>query len=155
MLFNIDTKPPKNVAELLELISSLKSRKTIYQTLMTHMRVAYQKSDSGPAEMRMSRDDQAFVSEAHIEQTLVEIEERINYIDAQIEELQDQPVGGGTPPATEAAAPAAATKQETTTSEKQEQAGAQPATVLPLAGPSVTTEKKEPTSGKPPRNRPS
>lgn len=152
MQFNIDIPVPKTVAELLELISTLKSRKTIYQTLIVHLRISYMKSDSGPAEMRMSRDDNAFVSEKHLDQTMVELEERINYLDAQIEELQEQPVGGGAPPAAEAAV-----KPEVTPSVQPQPAPAsagEQVSVLPLAGPSVTTEKKE-QSVKPPRNRPS
>lgn len=161
MQFNAGLTVPKTVAELMELISELRSRKSVYQMFIGHVRICYQKSDSGPAEMKITREDLGIVPESHIEKTVLEIEERINFIDAQIEELQGQPIGGGTPPVAEAA-PA-------TNAPTPEQAPATPTAPAPEAQGSVlqvgagpgqppkTAEKKEVPSGKPkpPGGRPS
>lgn len=109
------TPPPKTILLLLEQISKLQSRKAVYSTLISHLRICYQKSDSGAAEMRVTREDLATVPERHIEETIIEIEERIDVINAELEELQNQPFGGGAPPQAEvtvpATAPAAAAEQ--------------------------------------------
>lgn len=162
MQFNAGLPAPKTVAELMELISELRSRKSVYQMLIAHIRICYQKSDSGPAEMKITREDLGIVPELHIEKTVVEIEERINFIDAQIEELQGQPVGGGTPPVAEAAPATNAPPAEdpapvVSTAPAPEALGS----VLQIgAGPGQppkTAEKKEVPSGKPrtPGGRPS
>ncbi len=154
MQFNAGLPVPKTVAELMELISELRSRRSIYGALIAHLRICYQKSDAGPAEMKMTRDDLGIVSEVHLEKTIVEIENRINFIDAQIEELESQPFGGGSPPAAEVAkveanvpTPAAATPAAPTA-----QAPGQQGSVLPVIGtgqPPATAEKKEVPSAKP------
>lgn len=112
----MSTSPPKTILLLLEQISKLQSRKAVYSTLISHLRICYRKSDSGAAEMRVTREDLATVPERHIEETIIEIEERIDVINAELEELQNQPFGGGAPPQAEvtvpAAAPAAEAEQE-------------------------------------------
>jgi len=92
---------PKTIAEVLELISKLKSRKAVYGVSISHLRAFYRKTDAGPAELVMQREDMGSVPEEHIELSLIEMEQRIDEIDAELEELQNQPVGGGTPPAAE------------------------------------------------------
>lgn len=137
MQFNVGIPLPKTVAELLELVSALRSRKAVYTTLISHLKICYQKSDTGPAEMKITRDDLATVSEKDIERTIIEVEERINYIDAQIEELQAQPFGPSTPPVAAIAAPVAAPA-----------AAAAPAG-KPAAAPAVGPKKEGTPSAKP------
>lgn len=137
MQFNDGTKLPKTVAELLQLVSALRSRKAVYTTLIQHLKICYQKSDAGPAEMKITREDMAICSEQDIESTIIEVEERINFIDAQIEELQSQPFGGGAPPVAEVAA----------TTEVSKEGAAPPSTEQ--SAPSAEPEKKGTPSGKP------
>jgi DNA-binding transcriptional MerR regulator len=92
---------PKTIAEVLELISKLKSRKAVYGVAISHLRAFYRKTDAGPAELVMQREDLGAVPEPHIELSIIEMEQRIDEIDAELEQLQNQPVGGGTPPAAE------------------------------------------------------
>lgn len=160
--FNAGLPVPKTVAELMELISELRSRKAVYATLLNHLRICYQRSDAGPAEMKMAREDLGVVPEIHIEKTVIEIEDRINIIDAQIEELQSQPFGGGTPPAAEVAQPAvqnAPTPAASTPATPAAPVPASQGSVLSVGAgqPSTSTEKKEVVSGKPkpPGGRPS
>lgn len=98
---------PKTVTALLEQISRLESRKAVYTTLISHLRICYRKSDTGPAEMKVVREDLAVVPERHIEEAIIEMEERIDTLNAELEELQNQPFGGGAPPQAEVTAPAA------------------------------------------------
>lgn len=96
---------PKTVNDLLEQISALQSRKAVYHALISHLRICYQTSDSGPPEMRIIREDLAAVPEPHIEQSIIEIEGRIDLINAEIEGLQNMPFGEGSPPQAEVAVP--------------------------------------------------
>lgn len=101
---------PRTFAEVAELVSVLRSKKAVNLMVIAHIRSAYKDTDAGKAEMRVMRDDLAFVSQAHLERSLIDLENSIELIDAELEELQNQPVGGGAPPAAEqptAATPAA------------------------------------------------
>ena len=91
---------PKTVAQLLELISKLNSRKAVFQTLITHLRTCYCESDGGPPEMRVTRDDLGTVPARHVEDAIIELETMIDLTNAELEELQNQPFGGGAPPST-------------------------------------------------------
>lgn len=92
---------PRTFAEALDLVSRLRSRKAIKMMLIAHITAAYKDSDAGKAEMRVTREDLAFVSQPHLNDMLIELEHDIELIDAEIEELQNQPIGGGAPPAAE------------------------------------------------------
>jgi len=92
---------PKTIAEVMELISKLRSEKAILNALGTHLRSFYKKSDAGPPEITLMREDFAMVSEAHIDDYIVRLEERVISIDAELEELQNKPIGGGAPPTAE------------------------------------------------------
>lgn len=93
------TPPPKTVAQLIELVAQLKSRKAVFQTLITHLRTCYCETDSGPAEMRVIREDLGVVPGLHIEKAIIELETMIDLTNAELEELQNQPFGGSPPPA--------------------------------------------------------
>lgn len=92
---------PKTIAEVMELISKLRSEKAILNAIGTHLRSFYKKSDAGPPEITLMREDFAMVSEAHIDDYIVRLEERVISIDAELEELQNKPIGGGAPPTAE------------------------------------------------------
>lgn len=101
---------PRTILEVMELVAELRSRKAVYQVAIAHLRTCYRDGDV-PAEMRMSREgDGGIVPQLHIEKALIEMEGRIDLLDAEIEELQNQPVGGGAPPAADQPALAAAAK---------------------------------------------
>lgn len=100
---------PKTIAEVMELISKLRSEKAILNAIGTHLRSFYKKSDAGPPEITLMREDFAMVSEAHIDDYIVRLEERVISIDAELEELQNQPIGGGAPPTAEQATTTPAT----------------------------------------------
>lgn len=89
---------PTTISGLLNQISELQSRKAIYLEFVAHLRICYRGADSGPAEMRITREDLAVVPERHIDAMIIELEERIHFLNAEIEELQDQPFGGEAPP---------------------------------------------------------
>lgn len=104
---------PKNVIELLAQISQLVSRKAVYHTLITHLRTCYKSTDAGAAEMRVTREDFGAVPEKHIEETIIEMEERIDIINAEIEMLQNHPFDSGAPPSsTDDETPAVAGKKK-------------------------------------------
>jgi hypothetical protein len=96
---------PRTFAEVAELVSQLRSRKAVNLMLIAHIKVAYKDTDTGRAEMRVAREDNAYVSQAHLEQSIIGLEHSIELIDAELEELQNQPVGGGAPPAAEQPSP--------------------------------------------------
>lgn len=93
--------PPLTIQLLLEQISDLQSRKAVFTMLIAHLRICYCESDSGPAELRVVREDFGVVPPKHLEKAIIELEARIDVIDAELDELQNQPFGGGTPPAAE------------------------------------------------------
>lgn len=93
---------PRTVSELLATISKLNSRKAVFQMLIVHLRNNYRKTDTGTAEMRVTREDLAIVPESHIEDSIIELETLVDVVNAELEELQNQPFGGGTPPAADA-----------------------------------------------------
>lgn len=113
MSTDVFNTPPQTIQEVIERISELRSRKAVYQTAIAHLKTCYRETDAGAAEMRMFREgDQGLVPQLHIEKSLVEMETRIDYLDAEIEELQNQPVGGGAPPVAELAAETKAETEE-------------------------------------------
>lgn len=126
------TPTPKTVSELLGLISSLVSRQAVYRMVIVHLRTCYRKTDTGPAEMRVTREDGGVVPQEHIEDTIIEIETQIDLARAELEELVARPVGGGPPPAAEVDVPQA-----------QQPAPAQPAERK------VPSGKTRPSSGSP------
>ena len=91
--------PPKTVAQLIELVSQLNSRKAVFHMLITHLRTCYCETDSGPPEMRVVREDSGVVPSLHIEKAIIELETMIDLTNAELEELQNQPFGGSAPPA--------------------------------------------------------
>ncbi len=93
---------PRTVSELLATISKLNSRKAVFQMLIIHLRNNYRKTDAGTAEMRVTREDLALVPETHIEDSIIELETLVDVVNAELEELQNQPFGGGAPPVAEA-----------------------------------------------------
>lgn len=94
----------RTFAEVAEQVSRLRSKKAINLMLIAHLKAAYKDTDAGAAEMRVYRDDLAYVSQPHLESSIMEFELSIDLIDAEIEELQNQPMGGGTPPAAQLSA---------------------------------------------------
>jgi hypothetical protein len=109
----MSTTPPRTVHELLMVISKLNSRKAVFQMLIVHLRNNYRRTDSGQPEMRVTREDMAVVPESHIEDSIIEMETMIDVVNAELEELQNQPFGGGAPPVAEAVAAEAAQKPAT------------------------------------------
>ncbi len=104
---------PRTILEVMELVSELRSRKAAYQTAIAHLRTCYMNTDAGEAEMRMAREgDQSVVPQLHIEKSIIEMEGRIDLLDAEIETLQNQPVGGSTPPVAEVAVQAEKAEEE-------------------------------------------
>jgi len=63
------------VGEIIERVSELRSDKAIITQLMVYLQAHYMSSDAGAAEMKITRYDSAFVSEAHIERFLLKLEE--------------------------------------------------------------------------------
>lgn len=100
---------PRTINALFEQVASLRSRMAVYRMLITHMRTCYKKTDAGPAEMRVVRDDGALVTERHIEQAIIEMEERIQVLEAEIDEVQEMIIEPEEP---EAAEPAPAAEPE-------------------------------------------
>lgn len=92
---------PRTFAEVAEIVSSLKSKKAVNVMLIAHIQSAYKDTDAGKAEMRVTRQDFAVVSQEHLEAAIIELESSNELIDAEIEVLSNQPVGGGSPPAAE------------------------------------------------------
>jgi hypothetical protein len=90
---------PKTIAEVLEEISKLRSRRAILGVHRSHLRNVYTKTDAGPPESRITRDDLAFVPDSHIEDAIIDLEHEIELIDVRLEELQSAPIGGGGAPA--------------------------------------------------------
>jgi hypothetical protein len=90
---------PKTIAEVMETISKLRSRRAILDVNKSHLRNVYTKTDAGPPESRITRDDLAFVPASHIEDAIIDMEHEIELIDARLEELQNAPIGGGGAPA--------------------------------------------------------
>jgi len=127
---------PKTIAEMLETISKLRSRRAILQVLITHLRHVYMETNAGPPEQRILREDHAFVPKEHIEQNIIETEHEIELIDARLEELQNVPIGGGAAPAATAALPAPSEDDAIAEAVKAQQAGAK------------QEAKKGPASGK-------
>ncbi len=104
---------PKTITLLLAQISKLQSRKAVLNMLIAHLRICYcESSDTGPAEMRVTRADLGVVPAEHIEDSIIEMEGLIDIINAELEELQNQPFGGGAPPSAEVKAPAGAAKEK-------------------------------------------
>jgi hypothetical protein len=97
---------PRTIAEVLEEVSRLRSRHAILGVNRAHLRNVYLKTDAGPPEARITREDLAFVPEGHIEAAILDIEHEMELIDVRLEELQSAPVGGGGAPAAAAALPA-------------------------------------------------
>lgn len=93
---------PRTVSELLATISKLNSRKAVFEMLIVHLRNNYRQNDTGAAEMRVTREDLAIVPESHIEDAIIELETLVDVVNAELEELQNQPFGGGAPPVAEA-----------------------------------------------------
>lgn len=105
---NTITSPPRTLLEVMELISKLRSRKAVYQTAISHLRTFYKDSDAGKAEMRITREDLAVVTQPHVDDSISEMMDRVEEIDVELELLQNQPVGGAPPAAAQPTAPAAA-----------------------------------------------
>lgn len=65
-----------NVGEIVDKISELKSRKALAQQLVTYLSSNYISSDTGAAEMRVTREDGNIVVEEHVDRfidTLLEM----------------------------------------------------------------------------------
>lgn len=80
---------PRTINALFEQVASSRSRMAVYRMLITHMRTCYKKTDAGPAELRVARDDGAIVTERHIEQAIIEMEERVQVLESEIDEIQE------------------------------------------------------------------
>ena len=76
------------VGEMVEKISELKSESAILKQLIMYLESYYKSSDSGEADMKITRDDHAYVPELHIDKVIDTLAERIEETTTTQEQLE-------------------------------------------------------------------
>jgi hypothetical protein len=70
-------------------ISGIRSRISVFEGLVLYLRTNYLSSDSGNAEMRFTRSDYATVPEPHVESSIHELEAKIGEFRDELEEWEN------------------------------------------------------------------
>lgn len=77
---------PITAGALAQKISELQSRVTVQEKLREILKQNYMPSDSGPGELAMIRSDGFPIVRAHFELSIADIDERIDMLNAELEE---------------------------------------------------------------------
>lgn len=80
------------VGQITDKISELRSRVAIYDGLILHIQSNYIRSDHGPAEMRFTREDNAFVSQGHLESATQSFYAEIDQLRAELQQWENMSV---------------------------------------------------------------
>ena len=83
------------VREALVKISELRSRMAVLHEMVIYMETHYLSADSGPAELRITRDDHTIVPEEHIHVQIAHISEEMDQLSAELEEWEELGVSVG------------------------------------------------------------
>lgn len=73
-------------------ISGIRSKISVFEGLVLYLRTNYLSSDSGNAEMRFTRSDYATVPENHVEASIHELEAKIGEFRDELEEWENLPL---------------------------------------------------------------
>ncbi len=77
------------VGEVLEKVSELKSKKAIASQIVMYLQAHYLSSDTGSAEMRITRDDSHMVPEEHVKAFINDLSDNVDEIEAMQVEYEE------------------------------------------------------------------
>lgn len=80
---------PIKASTVLDKISEIRSKISVFEGLILYLRTNYLSSDTGDAEMRYTRSDHASVPEAHVEATIHELETKISEYRDELEQWEN------------------------------------------------------------------
>lgn len=76
-------------AAVTDTISKLRSKIAVYKTVISQLRANYMSSDAGPGELRIQRDDGGIVVDSHLQETVEDLEERVESLAEELEEWEN------------------------------------------------------------------
>lgn len=76
-------------AAVTDTISKLRSKIAVYKTVISQLRANYMSSDAGPGELRIHRDDGAYVVDTHLQETVEDLETAVEGLAEELEEWEN------------------------------------------------------------------